>query len=74
MPNAPLQIVASAGPLVIGQLVVPEELADAFLRIAAKPQNFYAGFDRHFLCRGQEYIVHESYDPELTEAGINLPA
>lgn len=73
MPNSPLQIVASAGPMVIGLLIVPEELAEPFLRIAAKPQDFYTGFDRTFLCRGKEYVVHESYDDALAEAGIILP-
>lgn len=69
-----LEFVPGVGPMPIGFFIVPDDLADAFLEVAGKPQNFFAGYDWPFLCRGEEYLVHTSYAPELSAIGIEMPA
>lgn len=68
-----LKKVASVGPMPIANFIVPDELADDFLKVAAKPQNFFSGYDWFFICRGKEFSVHTSYEPELRAIGIDMP-
>lgn len=49
---------------------VPEEKADAFLAVAAKNQDFYHGYTRNYLCRGEEYAIDTRYDNDLKQAGL----
>lgn len=68
--GAPMKVIKAVLPYDIDSIVVPDDLAGAFMSIATKPQNFYAGYDRSFVCRGRFFAVHTSYDDELRSAGI----
>lgn len=65
-----MQVIKAILPYDIDSVVVPEDLADAFMRIANKTQDFYAGSDRQYYCRGEFHRVHTSYDTELRGVGI----
>lgn len=56
--------------ILIKPVVVPASKEEAFLEIAKRPQGSYAGFERLFVCAGQEYLIDTRYDLPLQSLGL----
>lgn len=56
--------------ILISPVVVPASKEEAFMEIADRPQGSYAGFERLFVCRGEEYLIDARHDLALHSLGL----